>query len=90
VSVRPRTRVTPSHGPTTVYGATTVDRYLRALDGGLRLGPALFDELEIEFVYVAKKFAGLRGISYEVWREVGVSEAVLRRADIQQLEVIAG
>jgi hypothetical protein len=67
-----------------------VDRYLRALDGVLRLGPALFDELELEFVYVAKKFAGLRGISYEAWREVGVSEAVLRRADIQQLEVIAG
>jgi hypothetical protein len=90
VSVRPRTRVNTSNGPTTLYGATTVDRYLRALDGLLSLGPLVFDALEHEFVYVAKKFAGLRGISYESWREVGVSESVLRRADIEQLEVVAG
>ena len=90
MSVGPRTRVTTSNGPTTLYGATTVDRYLRALAGVLSLGPAVFDALENEFVYVAKRFAGLRGISYEAWREVGVSEAVLRRADIDQLEVVAG
>ncbi len=90
MSVRPRIRVTASNGPTTLYGAITVDRYLRALEGVLRLGPAVLDALEREFIYVAKRFASLRGISYEAWREVGVSEAVLRRADIQQLEVVAG
>ena len=90
MSVGPRTRVTTSNGPTTLYGAVTVDRYLRALAGLLSLGPAVFDALEQEFVHVAKTFAGLRGISYEAWREVGVSEAVLRRADIDQLEVVAG
>jgi hypothetical protein len=68
----------------------TVDRYLRALEGELLLGPVVFDALEHEFVYVAKKFAGFRGISYDAWREVGVSEAVLARADIQQLEAVAG
>jgi len=55
------------------------------------LGSHIFDALECEFVYVAKKFAGMRGISYDAWRDVGVSEAVLQRADIQQLEaVVAG
>jgi hypothetical protein len=90
VSVRPRKRVTTSNGPTTIHGAMTVDRYLRALEGELPLGPIVFDALEREFVYVAKKFGGFRGISYDAWREVGVSEAVLARADIQQLEVVAG
>ena len=90
MSVRPRSRVTTSYGPTTLYGAMTVDRYLRALDGVLRLGPTIFDALEREFVYVANSFSRRRGISYDAWREVGVSAAVLERADIQQLETIAG
>jgi hypothetical protein len=73
-----------------LYGAVTVDRYLRALDGGLRLGPALFDALEREFVYVAKSFSHRRGISYGAWLEVGVSAQVLQRADIPELEPVAG
>ncbi len=90
MSVRPRTRVTASNGPTTLHGALTVDRYLRALEGLLPLGSQVFDALEREFIYVAKKFAGMRGISYDAWRDVGVSEAVLQRADIQQLEPVPG
>jgi hypothetical protein len=86
--VRPRTRVTTSNGPTAVEGAQPVDRYLRALDGLIRLDGPAFDALERDFIDVAKKFAQRRGISYEAWRDVGVSEAVLRRADIG-LEVVA-
>jgi hypothetical protein len=90
VSVGPRTRVTISSGPTTIDGARPVDRYLRAIDGLIRLDGMAFDALERDFVAVAKRFAALRGISYDAWRDVGVSEAVLRRAGIQQLEVVAG
>jgi hypothetical protein len=89
-SNRPRSRVTTSNGPTTLYGAVTVDRYLRALDGALTLGPAVFDALEHEFVFVAKSFSSRRGISYDAWREVGVSALVLQRADIPELETVAG
>jgi hypothetical protein len=90
VSVGPRARVTTSNGPTAVEGARPVDRYLRALDGLIRLDRIDFDALEREFVAVAKKFSRLRGISYEAWRDVGVPEAVLLRAEIDQLEVVAG
>jgi hypothetical protein len=82
--------VTASNGPTTLHGALTVDRYLRALEGVLPLGSAVFDALEHEFVYVAKRFAGLRGIGYDAWRDVGVSEAVLARADNRQPEGVPG
>ncbi len=88
MSVRPRTRITTSNGPTGLDGAQPVDRYLRALDGLPGDGPR-FEALEREFVFVAKRFARLRGISYDAWRDVGVPEAVLRRAGIQQLEVVA-
>lgn len=81
--------MTTSNGPTAINGAQQVDRYLRALDGLIRLDRAGFDALEREFVNVAKKFAQLRGISHEAWRDVGVSEAVLLRAGIA-LEVVAG
>jgi hypothetical protein len=90
VSVGPRTRVATSNGPTAIDGARPVDRYLRTLDGLIHLDRIAFDALEREFVAVAKRFAALRGISYDAWRDVGVSEAVLRRADIQHLEVVAG
>lgn len=90
MSVRPRTRVTTSNGPTALFGAITVDRYLRALDGLLTLGPAVFAALEHEFVYVAKTFSRRRGISYDAWREVGVSALVLQRCDIPELETVAG
>ena len=90
MSVGPRTRVTTSNGPTTIDGAGSVDRYLRALDGLVPAGGIAFDALEREFVAVAKAFARLRGISYEAWRDVGVSEAVLQRADIEHLEVVPG
>jgi hypothetical protein len=52
------------------------------------VGGAAFDALERDFIEVAKKFAAQRGISYDAWRDVGVSEAVLLRADIG-LEVVA-
>ena len=89
MSVRPSTRVTTSNGPTAIDGARPIDRYLRALDGLIRVDAAAFDVLEQEFVAVAKRFARLRGISYEAWRDVGVPEAVLRRADIEHLEPVA-
>ena len=88
MTVGPRTRVATSHGPTAIDGAEPVDRYLRALDGLLRVGGSAFDALERDFIGVAKKFAAQRGISYDAWRDVGVPEAVLRRADIG-LEVVA-
>jgi hypothetical protein len=90
VSVGPRTRVTTSNGPTLIDGARPVDRYLRALDGLIRLDRIAFDALECEFVAAASRFARLRGITYGAWRDVGVSEAVLQRAGIRQLEVVAG
>jgi len=78
--------VTTSNGPTAIDGAQPVDRYLRAVDGLIRLDRIAFDTLEREFSAVAKRFAALRGISYDAWRDVGVSQAVLRRAGI--LEVV--
>lgn len=90
MSVGPRARVTTSNGPTAIDGARPVDRYLRALDGLIWLDRIAFDALEREFVAVANRFGRLRGISYEAWRDVGVCEAVLRRAHIEQLEVVAG
>ena len=89
MSVGPRTRVATSNGPTALDGARSVDRYLRALDGLPRVDRAAFDALERDFVTDAKRFADLRGISYDAWRDVGVSEDVLRRAEIV-LEVVAG
>jgi len=88
VSVGPRALVTPSNGPTAIYGAQPVDRYLRALDGMTPMSDAAYDALEREFIAVAKRFALLRGISYEAWRDVGVPEDVLARADIAH-EVVA-
>ena len=87
MTVGPRTRVARSNGPTAIDGAGPVDRYLRALDGLIRVGGTAFDALERDFIEVAKKFAAQRGISYDAWRDVGVSEAVLLRADIG-LEVV--
>jgi len=52
------------------------------------MSDAAYDALEREFIAVAKRFALLRGISYEAWRDVGVPEDVLARADIA-LEVVA-
>ena len=91
MSVRPRTRVTTSNGPTAIDGAQPVDRYLRALErvNESALDWLAFDALERDFVAVAKRFAQLRGISYEAWRDVGVPKAVLARAGIA-LEVVAG
>ena len=39
-------------------------------------------ELENSFVEVAKAYGARKGISYASWREVGVTAAVLKRADI--------
>jgi len=89
VSVGPRTRVATSNGPTAFDSARPVDLYLRALDGLVRVDRKAFDALERDFVDVAKRFAQLRGVTYEAWRDVGVPEAVLLRADIG-LEIVAG
>jgi hypothetical protein len=72
-----------------VAGARSVDRYLRALDGSISVHGVLFAALERDFVEDAKRFSELRGISYEAWRDVGVSDEVLRRARIV-LEVVTG
>ena len=89
VSVGPRTRVATSNGPTAIAGAQSVDRYLRALDGLIRVEGPTFAALERDFIEAAKQFAQRRGISYDAWRDVGVPEAVLLRADIG-VEVLAG
>lgn len=39
-------------------------------------------ELEAEFTKVAKAYAQRKGISYEAWREAGVSAATLKAAGI--------
>jgi hypothetical protein len=89
MAVGPRTRVSASNGPTTVAGARSVDRYLRALDGPANRDGAAFAALERDFVADAKRFGQLRGIGYDAWRDVGVSEQVLRRAEIG-IEVVTG
>ena len=40
--------------------------------------------LEEAFVKVARAYGERKGISYAVWREVGVDPAVLKRADISR------
>ena len=82
MSVRPRTRVATSHGPTRIEGAFAVDRYLLALAGQMPLSGYAFDALERDFVAHAKHFAARRGISYDAWCDVGVTHDVLARADI--------
>jgi hypothetical protein len=88
MSVRPRSRVPLSNGPNCIDGAKVVDRYLRVLDGVDPVGRLRFLALERDFVAVAKRFGRRRGISYEAWRDVGVPESVLWRADIG-LEILA-
>lgn len=89
MAVGPRTRVTSSNGPTVLAGARSVDRYLRALDGSIGVDGVAFAALERDFIEDAKRFAELRGISYEAWRDVGVSGDVLRRARIA-IEIVTG
>jgi hypothetical protein len=89
VAIGPRTRISTSYGPTGIDGARSVDRYLRALDGPLPVDGLAFDALERDFVDDAKRFAKVRGITYDAWRDVGVSEDVLLRAGIG-LEIVAG
>jgi hypothetical protein len=40
--------------------------------------------LEAEFIEVAAEYSDRKGISYAVWREIGVSAAVLREANISR------
>jgi hypothetical protein len=40
--------------------------------------------LELDFVKVAKRYGGRKGISYAAWREAGVGSEVLERADISR------
>ena len=39
---------------------------------------------EQKFVKVAKKFSDRNDITYDAWREVGVSPTVLKKAGIEQ------
>ena len=41
-------------------------------------------DLEKDFVQVAKSFSERKGISYKAWREVGVPARVLKLADIHR------
>jgi uncharacterized protein YicC (UPF0701 family) len=41
-------------------------------------------EVEREFVAAAKSYGARRGISYEVWREAGVTPEVLKKAGISR------
>jgi len=45
-------------------------------------GAADLERLEKEFIVVAKSYGDRRGITYQAWREVGVSDATLRAAGI--------
>ncbi len=48
-----------------------------------RMGTTVdMDALEKEFVEVARPYAERKGISYEAWREAGVSAATLKAAGI--------
>lgn len=48
-----------------------------------RMGTTVdLDALEKEFVAVAQPYAERKGISYEAWREAGVSAATLKAAGI--------
>ncbi len=40
------------------------------------------DQLESDFVDVAKEYSDRKGISYSAWRELGVPAAVLKRAGV--------
>lgn len=52
---------------------------LEQMDAGVDL-----TELEDAFVGVAQAYGDRKGISYASWREVGVSAATLKRADINR------
>ena len=40
--------------------------------------------MQQKFVKVAKKFSDRNDITYDAWREVGVSQSVLKKAGIEQ------
>lgn len=61
-------------------------RYARS--GDLRLAYLRSSVRARPCIAVAKRFALLRGIGYDAWRDVGVPEDVLSRADIA-VEVVA-
>lgn len=44
------------------------------------------EAVEAEFIEVAAEYAERKGISYSVWREIGVSASVLRAAGIARSE----
>src|SRR4051794_8663395 len=50
---------------------------LASADGGVDI-----ETLERDFVEYAKEYSARKGISYNAWREVGVSPAVLKAAGI--------
>jgi hypothetical protein len=54
-----------------------LENELLAADGGVDLAA-----LERDFVKFAKDYSARKGISYNAWREVGVSPATLRAAGI--------
>jgi hypothetical protein len=56
-----------------------VDRYLRAIDTGDHVASKTLEDV---FVSVASGFSERRGISYDAWRDVGVTAAVLARAGV--------
>jgi hypothetical protein len=56
----------------------------RDLSAELESMDTAFDisELEAEFIEVAAEYSEMKGISYAVWREMGITPAVLRAAGI--------
>lgn len=46
--------------------------------------PLDLDELEAEFIAVAKGYSERKGITYAAWREIGVEPAVLKKAGISR------
>lgn len=56
-----------------------LEKELAGFDGGADL-----DELEAEFVEVARSYADRKGVSYAAFRQLGVPASVLRRAGISR------
>ena len=58
--------------------------YYNAFSKGFTLLTLKADQVEAEFVKVAKSYSQRQGISYATWREVGVEASVLKAAGISR------
>ena len=61
-----------------------VKSYLESLEKLKEQEKPMTQDLENDFVRVAKSFSERKGISYKAWREVGVPARVLKLAGIHR------